>query len=345
MTWFCRPCETQNSDAQSICRSCHRPWEEVWAPSRRKRSQSAWRRNGKKDKKDDKEGKEKAKVTKTAGPLEEMFQQDLPWVTTTPQSRTNPRQVVEAQGSTDLPLVPPQPPVQPPPVAKPATNPTLSSEEAKQHSHLKGLLDLGLELPSPMRNLYQELADKMKASAAVPISHGQIHKMNKLKTQISTYTSKIHAMDQQWSSFMNCIMTKVRDHSQQYQQCRADLITNLAAKQEELKTIKLAISKATQQLSQDGEEDEPIPDPQGLQAQIQELQFHQQLAQGQVQIVEDDLSEAEMEDHCSDEDEEDKQPRPKAGPHTTFRGAPSPNRVANLQLKEKAEKAKDKKAK
>lgn len=347
MTWFCRPCGKNNPPHLTTCRTCHKAWEQVWEPPKRRRSLSRWKQGREtqppKEKKDKKVKKDKE--DKPVDPVDPVFRNDLPWIISTPSSRSNPRLVTESSGAA-LPQVPPPAPVEAPPVLPPkgTATATLTSEETKQLAHLKGLVDLKCELPESMMAVYLALEEKSKAATTSTISHSQLNRLHKLRSQIDALATKVTAMDQQWASFLNTIMVRVRDHSAQYQQSRADLIANLVAKQNELKELKGMITKASASIAQ---AEAPVPDlahPESAQQVMLELQQHQQMAQAQpVHLVDDDRSDSdmgephEMEDQEEEPNEEDElvADRPKPSPHTTYRGSPSPHRVANLQVKAK----------
>eukprot|EP00438_Fugacium_kawagutii_P032045 Skav217861 [mRNA] locus=scaffold5889:125136:126458:+ [translate_table: standard] len=346
MTWFCRPCGAQNAQHLTYCKSCKKPWEEVWAPSRR-RSKSAWGRRAKekKETKDKSASKEKEKGPSMTA---ELFADDLPWVTTTPQSRVQARQVKVSEGLAEtLPLVPPPPPVIAPPVASVAkTDSPLTEQEQKKLESLQNLKNTGVELPDNLLALLQDLEKRAKGGMQVTLSHSQINKLHKLRTQIATLTKKAQDLDTRWSSFMHTIMTRVRDHGQQYQACRTELLHSLAVRQQEMKELKQTISQASLHLAHQPEElTTPLPEGnQELMSQMEELQrLH---ALGQNAVILDDDNEAEELDQQMEEEEEEElveeidpesvEAAPsKPGPHTTFRGSPSPTRVANSHLKPK----------
>lgn len=337
MTWFCQSCQKNNSDLLATCKGCQRPWKEVWVPPRRRRSQSAWRRNGNQPK----EKKEKpAKAPKTAQePLADFpFKDDLPWVATTPQSRLANRQISEA-GSSGLLPVPPQPTVDPPPVARPQSAVALTATEAKQLSHIKALMEIGTELPPVLVQLQQELEQKQKSTQTTPISHGQLNRLSRLQTQVTSLIAKVTDMDQRWMAFLTGVMTKVRDHNQQYQTSRAELINSLRTKQEELKSLKETITTASTAMAQNQVESQVPEAPIEALGALQELASLQGQAAVSPNLIDDDFTDFEMEE--GEEETPEAEPvieTTKVGPHTTFRGAPSPMKVANLSLKNKSEK-------
>lgn len=342
MTWYCRPCGKNNPPSTSKCKGCHRPWEEVWEAPKRRRSASAWRSGKDSEKKEKKEKDKKDKESGKAMTSEIQFPDDLPWVASTPQTRNQIRQVKEV-GSTELPLVPPPPPLVCPPIApagKAAAQ--LSDVDQKKLENLRGLKAAGMVLPESMEALYQDLEKQSKDSTPVTISHSQINRLNKLRSQISTISTRIMEMDKRWASFMQTILLRVREHGQQYQQCRADLLVSLQTKQEELKGLKESISLASQSLTlQQTEEPVMLHTEQDFQETMQELnQFQQLAAQAPCHLIEDDDMSQDLEVAPTQEESEEEliESALKPSPHTTFRGAPSPNRVANQVLKEKHKK-------
>eukprot|EP00438_Fugacium_kawagutii_P011288 Skav202838 [mRNA] locus=scaffold746:109495:111729:+ [translate_table: standard] len=338
MTWFCRPCGAQNAQHLTHCKSCKKPWEEVWAPPRR-RSKSAWNRRTK----EKKESKDKsAPREKEKGPsmTADLFPDDLPWVTTTPQSRVQARQVKVSEGLTEnLPLVPPAPPVIAPPVAPVAkTDSPLTEQEQKKMESLQSLKSIGVELPDNLLALLQDLEKRAKGGMQVTLSHSQINKLHKLRAQIATLTKKVQDLDTRWSSFMHTIMTRARDHGQQYQMCRAELLHSLANRQQEMKDLKQTISQASLQLTHQPEDTAtqvPEMNPE-LMSQMEELQRLHALGQNAV-ILDDDNEADELDQQMEEEEEEEllEEVDPesvdatqlKPSPHTTFRVSPSPNRL------------------
>lgn len=268
-----------------------------------------------------------------------VFSDTLPWVTSTPSSRSNPRLVTEASQA-ELPLLPPPAPVVPPPGPPNAAEVTMSSEETKRLACLKNLRDLGVDLPESLQQLAMSLEEKAKANTVTTISHSQITRLSRLRTQVSTISNKISAMDQQWSSFLNTVLNRVREHSEQYQACRADLIASLTAKSEELKAVKQSISQASRDLTLPEFEDLPPVDAPEFASMMQELLHFHAPVPPHVELLDDDNDEEveEVDDAGMEEPEEEEKNanvRLRPTPHTSFRASPSPMRVANQNLKNK----------
>lgn len=289
--------------------------------------------------------------------------QDLetPWVTSTPQSRLQPRQVRTVNGAVEgtetLPLVPPPPPVVDPPAASVASTPTstLTDEEKKQLASLRELKTTGIVLTENLQTLYNELDRKEKAMVQTTISHSQLNKLSKLRTQSATLSKKIAELDVQWGSFMRTIMNRVREHGQQYQTCRADLLASLTTKQEELQELKLTITKASENLTLQTDVPNVANSPVDVLKAMEELKKFQEFPRNKPISLLDDDHEEDLEDMEVEEDEEEEElvaeppmePEPveiettKLSPHTQYRVSPSPGRgVATTHLKPKKNRAK-----
>eukprot|EP00438_Fugacium_kawagutii_P029818 Skav204194 [mRNA] locus=scaffold3772:102509:114151:- [translate_table: standard] len=345
MTWYCRPCGVQNPQNLLQCRACKKSWEAVWEPPRRKRSKSAWARQNKDKEKKEKKEKHVSKASESTPKqpaVDPLLADDLPWVVSTPHSRIAQRQVrpAEAPGDT-LPLVPPPPPVVEPPVASSTVaqpTSTLSEEERKQLTSLRNLQETGMSIPDSLMALLQELEKKEKQEVPSTISHSQVNKLHKLRTQAAALSKKIADLDVRWGSFIAALLQRARDHGQQYQQCRADLLTNLMNRQQELRALKQSMVQASQNLALPSEEQStPMPGP-AINEAMEELQRYALMANAPVtQLIDDDND--DMGDDIMDEEEEEEElveelpegetaPRPiKPSPHSTYRASPSPNRV------------------
>eukprot|EP00438_Fugacium_kawagutii_P004996 Skav215293 [mRNA] locus=scaffold2522:227637:228764:- [translate_table: standard] len=362
MTWFCRSCSANNRPQQEHCKSCRSHWSEVWRPSRRQRSQSQKDKHGKKAQqpKEPKGNKDRDKPPPKSGgtkeALEAMFPESLPWVPTTPQARNVPRRVETAdmQGNSN-PVqlgLPPQPTLDPPP--QPPVRPnkgTLSVDEQKMLESLRGLQQLKVELTPDMIQKLEELESQISQEKPA-LSHAQVNKLHKLKNQLQSSAKRIQALDTEWGQFIQVIMDRVFQHAQCYQQRRTQLLDAHALRQLELRQVKQSITQASLHMAQH-EVEEDIPDAVDFAAQLQELQRLGQVQTPHVQFLDDDNDEEEDDDVMEELEPEELDGQesvelaetPKPGkkaqptPHTTFRNAPSPTKVANQNLKTKTTKA------
>lgn len=353
MTWHCGQCSIQNPHDALKCRGCRKSWEEVWQPSRR-RSQSA-RKAAKKEK----EKADRAKPPKkTDSPVDAVFADQPPWIASTPQSRLQVRQVTEqaASSATATPVlpVPPPPPVVPPPETSGIrAQEALSADEIKTLDNLRNLRQLNVPFTGHLQALIEDLERREKAGQPVSISHSQLNRLNKLRSQVASTSTKIQTLDGEWATLFQIVQNRVQVHASQYKQCRQELIATLQTKQQELRQLKLDINQASLQLTTVQDEPQCKEETPDIEQQMQSLQsLAQQFAPQHVQLVDDDEDELpapeEMEEEDMENDAEGDQPKRAAktpipfGPHTTFRGASSPLKVATTHLKTREEKEKDK---
>ena len=187
---MCQVCRTQNGPKLETCRTCHKPWYQVWQPpKRRSRSQS----NRRKDK-----NKGKNKDTQTPKPQEELdplmsFPDRVPWIPSTPAARQQHRKVEMGQEEVaDLPPQPVLPP--PPPPAEKAV--TFTPEEEKLLNHLEGLVEANMSLTDEMQQSLDQLRMKSKMQKqSKALSHGHINRLERVQQQAKTAHGKIKQMD------------------------------------------------------------------------------------------------------------------------------------------------------
>jgi predicted metal-dependent TIM-barrel fold hydrolase len=69
--------------------------------------------------------------------------------------------------------------------------------------------------------------------------------LNKVKSQLTNAATRIEELDQEWSSFVQKTMEKVKQHAAMYQSCRADLLEAYNTKLEELSMLKKEMTEAS----------------------------------------------------------------------------------------------------
>eukprot|EP00438_Fugacium_kawagutii_P008181 Skav214675 [mRNA] locus=scaffold923:540234:541367:- [translate_table: standard] len=361
MTWQRGPCQLPNSDTAEHCRNCQKHWRHVWHQSKRRRNGSHSRPRqevaDKSDKKDKTTKKDPVNPSKT--PIKEkeqdawqVFPTRVPWVATTPQSRI-PR-VQEQEQSEDKPLPPnpvlPAPPASRTVVATPSD--TLTESEAETLKHLKALKDLG-SLPEMLVTQLQELEKRQSLAVSQrTLNHGHLNRLHRVRNQVQSTVKKIVAVDEDWRNFISEVTSKVHMHAHQFQAHRGDLLETLNTKLQELETIKLEVSTASQQLM--GQT--PVIDTQLEDMNLQEqlAQFHQMTAAMGVTdtpLVEVSEEEPEQTEELDEEMEaatpgSDKPSKVKSHlAPAPFRQPGSPGKVASHHLKGKEqdkEKRRDK---
>lgn len=197
-----------------------------------------------------------------------MSEAGLPWVVSTPQARVQ-RRVEEIKQ--ERPLVPPPPPINAPPIA-PTVVPktTLSLEDQQLLTNLKQLQSQ-IALPEELASKLAELEQQQKQHAPV-ISHGQVNRLAKLRTQLSSIADKIKAADQDWQLFMGGVLDRVHNHVTAYQTHRQGLLDSFHTKQTELTELKQMIQQASLNLTHPEALNHVPTEAPDLSGPIQELQ-------------------------------------------------------------------------
>ncbi|CAL1129740.1 unnamed protein product [Cladocopium goreaui] len=307
-------------------------WSAVWTqPKRRSRSKSVKAASSYKateEQKPQKEGTDWA-----------VFPVKAPWIPTTPSSRVMKKE--ETTDGAGCNAATAQSVVQPPNVED--TELTLTVEEEKLLEHLRALQNANLDLTESMqRKLEVHLAKQQNGNMIKPLNHGHLNRLRKVKTQVNNAGKRIAELDQEWSSFVDKTMSKVKEHASMYQSCRADMLETYNKKLAELESLKRELSTASMQmLATDPQEPVQVTVPDvGMQMQAMQEVVDLESVVGPVDLTEDM--------------EEDEEPlgtgrgqnfknSPKV--HKGFRGATSPTKVANQHLKIKSHDSKENKAK
>ena len=211
-----------------------------------------------------------------------------------------------------------------------APNPNLSEEEVLLVNSLQELQKSGLELTDKQTAKLAELEQRQKA--LIPqrqLSHGHIHKHNRLQGQVAAAQDKIQKLDSEWQKLMAGISEKIKYHGTLYQSCRKNLVASYKEKVKELRDVQREMCAASETLMGnatdvmncvvDLEDDD-------LARQLQEAEAFVQQVNQEVQMISDE--EEEMVPAKDDV---------KTAPKKVFRGAQSPSKVANLHLKPKVE--------
>ena len=292
----------------------------------------------------------KAQVSEDKKETEEewqMFTNKVPWVTSTPATRhaskkaDTPLTVTgrDTSSSQQSPLIPSTH------MAEEHKLEPLTDEEVKTLSHLRGLRDMKIALTGELGLQLEMLEAKERDSmSSKALSHGHLNRLNKLKSQLTAQAKKISNLDQEWSNFVQTTMKKIAMHSDLYQQCRADLMEQYNQRLEELRRLRAELSQASQSLLDQQPGEPQILETVGIAAQMEIMQTALSQA-GQVtpmvDLVEDDEEDLEMQDS----QEVQFVPGTKKPNRTTFKGASSPQKVAQLHLKGKKDKEKIKEVK
>eukprot|EP00438_Fugacium_kawagutii_P018103 Skav210877 [mRNA] locus=scaffold1173:305828:306925:- [translate_table: standard] len=341
--WWCATCRCQNPANQEFCQECHGHWTSTWKP-RRSRSKNE---KGKKEKKERKNQEKEIVQTVNKAQGEEMstpdwqvFPAQVPWVVGTPQSHL-PSREVQAAPTPELPL-PPAPVLPTPPVSAPAPAP-FTSDEQKAITHLRGLIALGMTLPAEMDQQLIKLQQRERESASSKsLTHTHIHKLNRLRGQVSAAAQRVVKLDSEWKTFVATVSKQLAMHVQSYQQCRASHLETYQKKVQELAQAKQELSVASQLLiGQQPPEEMPMEAPNVTQ-DIQELQ-EKMLQGGMVEKVEMISDDGDEEDEMMPVSGPDGAPRLKPAKASTYREvrpAPfhkahaSPQKVTQRHLKQ-----------
>lgn len=353
--WWCQQCNFSNAADHQYCASCQRPWQQVWVSKRRSRS--------KKDKKDKEksvrsDGKETRQVTSQPStattPIDawEVIPEKVPWIVTTPNAHLRSKETV---AETETPLgLPPAPVLPVPPVHNTGASSQASgaNKEASTLEHLQGLVSLGVQLPEELIHQMNQLQQKTKDSlASRQLTHGHLHKLNRLRGQVQTAAQRVVELDNEWIKFKDQVMSRLGLHGEMYQQCRADRLELYNRKVQELSQAKLELNAASMNLLEQVPPPEAAPVAQDVNELL--LQAGQTLANAAmvdtVDLLEDEGVEAV---HSGmEEDPVDSPELEENGPtkHTSyrvrvapFRNAASPSKVAQHTLKPEKPPAKNK---
>lgn len=333
--WFCQTCRVQSPSTQEHCVQCKAHWKRVWKKPAR-RSKSAQRNGANKEKQN--------KAQPLVGDPTQMVEQ-LPWIISIPQARAQ-RKVEEAYPERGP--SPPPPPVVAPPIARTVVPKTSLSGEDQQLMQTLRQLASQIELPAEMAAKLLALEAQQK-QAAPAISHAQVNRLSKLRSQLATLSDKIKNADQEWEQFMKGVMSRVNTHVQAYKDHRQGLMDAFSAKQEELLTVKRAIQEASMTLTHPEAIDFVPTTAPDLQGPLQELQRLSQPALTVPTVnLEGDSEEdtppadAAMSEHSEPEEATEgatASAPPKITRHTSYRTSPNrPKQVAKEVLKTKGDK-------
>ena len=266
----------------------------------------------------------KPKSTKEGSPKEEgiMLPEQVPWVMSTPQTRL-------ATKRTDLKAAaePAQQHLETPQVTG-DSKAVMTQEEHKLLDHLKALVEMKIEPSEALQSQYDALVQKEKEiQASKALTHGHVHRVNRLKEQAEAAGRKIRALDIEWQGFMKATQEKIAAHAKLYQSCRAEHMEMYNKKKEEWQKAKQAAHSATQALLEAKTE---IEVTEVVDVEEQVAQMNSEMVQaGLVYQISD---EEEVED--MDTSQQGGEPNPdKPSRRATFKSSTSPHRVANQFLK------------
>eukprot|EP00438_Fugacium_kawagutii_P030180 Skav207266 [mRNA] locus=scaffold434:23600:25226:- [translate_table: standard] len=248
MTWWCSLCRCNNNSDAEFCAQCKGHWSETW---KKRRSRS---KQGNKDKRKDVKSQPPSTPSAPSGAKKDgagkddpwaVFPDKVPWITGTPQAHLASQEIQRTVTAPDTAL--PPPPVLPPPPPTAASAPALTSEEQQALSHLRGLAGLGMQMPPELEAKFQSLVAKEKEGVAGrSLSHTHLHKLNKLRAQVSSAEKRILSLDQEWKTFVAEVNTRLQVHGHCYQKCRADLLEAYNKRVAEFAAAKEDVSQASQ---------------------------------------------------------------------------------------------------
>lgn len=263
--WWCQPCNHSNAADAQYCSHCEKHWTQVWAGKRRSRSKKG-KEAQPKEKKQDKPSKPSVAAEPEESNPWKVFPESVPWIPTTPHARLVTQEPDPTAG--EALGMPPAPVLPSPPVANPAVNPDsgqqsgLTQADANVLSHLKGLIQAGMHLPEAMLMEVQRLQNKEKEGVAnKSLTHGHLHRLNRLRGQVQTAAQKVVELDREWESFVAKVTDRIQKHGEMYQTCRADRLETYNRKVQELAAAKQMVSEASQLLVGTLPQPEEAPQP------------------------------------------------------------------------------------
>ena len=333
MTWYCQTCQVQNTQKLEYCKVCQQHWSRVWTAPTKRRSRSKSSSAKKKEK--------EAQAGQQADQWR-VFPEKAPWIPSTPMTRVGTKSADTPLGgqSREAALGPAQlnlPPGQP-------KEDVFSDEDRKMLAHLRGLKEMSVELPTALVAQMGLLEEKEKISlSARALSHGHLNKLTKIKTQIATQGKKIETLDTEWTGFVQHTLEKISQHAELYQKCRGELLESYNMKLEELRILKQELNQASRALLEQHTEEPAMPEEANLESQMAAIRASiatQGTVAPIVDLEEDDVMEIpESQDEEVQIAEKDSKATAKRC-EGAFRGAASPQKVAQLHLKTKKEKDK-----
>ena len=264
-----------------------------------------------------------------------LFTERAPWVMTTPQTRVA-RKTEGLEGDIGLP----PPPQLPPPPAAPVDMKAESfgEEETRVMKTLQELKSMGVALSLEQQQKLEELEVRSKESQQQKaLSHGHINRMDKAQNKLNAALLKIRNLDSEWKKFIQGTTVKVMNHAKLYQECRSQMCTLYLQRQEELNVIRKETQEASMSLIREAGNVTDITDSIDVEQDIQKLQqIFKEAAAGEVlEVLSDD--EEMVPGEAMPDGNHQGVVKPGARKPQTFRGSPSPGKVANLNLKPKKE--------
>ena len=220
----------------------------------------------------------------------------------------------------------------------------MSEEEKKKLSHLRGLQSMDVELPAALTLQLEALGAKEKeVHDTRALSHGHLNKLTKVKSQVSAQVRKIDTLDKEWGAFVQSTVEKIQHHADLYQQCRGEMMETYNLKLEAFRQLKLELNQASRTLLDQNLEEPTCVETINVDEQMQVMNATI-TSGGRVAPIVDLSEEDDVMETPGSQDAEDgpgaKDSKNQA--KAPFRGAVSPQKVANLHLKVKKDKDKDK---
>jgi hypothetical protein len=195
---------------------------------------------------------------------------------------------------------------------------------------------MDVQLPKELEDQLTELEMKeTELNNSKALSHGHLNRMTKIKAQISAQSKKISALDQEWTAFVQNTMQKVSQHAELYQQCRGEMMVLYNQKLEDLRKLKYELTLASKSLVDQHVEVPPQEEVESMELQMDKMKAVLAAA-GSVAKVQE-LSD-EDEGMLTADGEVEIVKETKAVTKPNFKAAASPQKVAQLHLKQKKDK-------
>ena len=331
MTWYCQVCQVQNGQKYDTCRGCKAHWSQVWSAPVKRRSRS-------------KSAKAKKKETAKSQDAEQwqVFPDRVPWIPSTPATRTALKASDTPLGGKQKELGSSQAITLP---SAPTKEEVLTEDDKKKLTHLRALKSMEVDFPEMLESQLVMLEEKERISLnSKALTHGHLNKLTKLKAQIAAQSKKITTLDQEWGAFVQHTMENIKHHSEMYQQCRGELLELYNLRLEEMRQMKQELTMASRSLLDNQLEEPEVQETINVEDQMTALK-ETMAALGTVTSVVDLMEDDEiLEVPASQEDDVatgNKDAKMLVKP--AFRGAASPQKVAQLHLKAKKDKDKTEK--
>ena len=200
-----------------------------------------------------------------------------------------------------------------------------------------------MEFPEALEAQLVLLEEKEKISlSSKALSHGHLNKLTKLKAQTAAQAQKIATLDHGVGRRLcRTRWEKIKHPSELYQQCRGEMLELYNTRLEEMRQMKHDLNLASRSLLDQQLEEPPIPETINVDEQMSVLKepmanFGNSGGCGRVDGEEDVVEIPGSQEEETATGSRDAKTATKAA----FRGAASPQKVAQLHLKTKKDKDK-----